>query len=198
MRRDLIYIVIILLLGAFIWFQIREARIQNEFALARNVQFNDAIEKARGLAQIYADSAAELRLRHIARKHSDSLALSGLKIDLKAMSKKVVILRVPVELAADSIQPLRDYLVLADSLSAAKDTLIYEMELRHSAQIIDLNQIIDTQAKQILSEKNVSAILETRNKELDKDLAKSQRGKKVRNYVIAGLVGIVLFQLATK
>jgi len=198
MKRDLIYILIILFLGAFIWFQIREARIQREFTFARNIVFNNAIEKARQYAQSYADSANDLRIRHAIRHQADSVSLSGLKMRNSELARKLDKSRKPVQSLADTVQPLRDYLILADSLLAGKDSLIYEMELRHSAQIIDLNQIINTQAKQILSEKSVSAILETRNKELEKDLAKSQRGKKVRNYVIAGLISVVLYQLATK
>ena len=196
--REPIYIGIILLLCGVIGYMVYQNKIQQEFAFARSAQFADAIEKARQTAQSYADSVHDLKVRLALRQHSDSVALSALINDLKAMSKKVVILRVPVELAADSIQPLRDYLVLADSLAQAKDSLIYDMGLRHSAQLLDLNQIIDLQAKQIMDLHAVQTTLEDRNKVLEANSVKDKRKIRTRDYIISGVVAFALMQFLVK
>ncbi len=192
--RDPIYILVILCLGFFLMWQCEGTKRKDLELLAAVTKHDVEMNVKRTEIRTLEDSISTITAKAKERASKDSTVISQNKGQINRMKKTLAVLRVPVEQLADTIQPLRDYLVLSDSLSAAKDTLIMEMDLRHSAQLVDLNQIINLQAEQIVSEKAVSELLENRVAELEKDVKKGNRGKRLRNYVIGGLVAWGIYE----
>lgn len=192
--RDPIYILIILCLGFFLMWQCEATKNKDLELLAAVTKHDVEMNVKRTEIRTLEDSISTITAKAKERASKDSTVISQNKGQIKRLTKTLAVLRVPVEQLADTIQPLRDYLVLADSLSNAKDSLILDMGLRHEAQLVDLNQIINLQAQQIVSEKAVSELLENRVAELEKDVKKGNRGKRLRNYVIGGLVAWGIYE----
>ena len=187
---------IIVCMGFFLLYQCERSKRQNLERSNENIIWNEKLAAQKALAQTLADSVSILLENSKGRAVKDSLALSGLKMRNSAMSKKLAVLRIPVEVIADTIQPLRDYLILSDSLMAAKDTLIHEMTLRHSAQVVELDRIIDIQTQQIMAESVKTKLWEEVAVKTEKDYNKERRKKgfwKVTSAVLAG--GIVFLSL---
>ena len=196
--RDPLYWLIILTLAGFIGYQIHSAKKEQNNRLSDNLWFNHVIEQKRGEIRKADSVIRALDSLANVRRAKDSLALNTLKTRNSNLSRKLADLRPEIQVIADTVPQLRRYLAVNDSLHQVKESTITHLELSHRAEIIDLSAIIDLKTKQILNERAVSELLTDRNATLEKDLAKSQRGKRVRNYVIAGLISVVLYQLATK
>ncbi len=120
----------------------------------------------------------DLQRSAIERRGKDSIALNRKERANSALARKLAEKRVDIQPAIDSLGPIRDYVLLSDSLLASKDTLIHEMRLRHSAQVVELNEIIDLHAKQALSKDAVIELMEKRNADLEKTVKKVKRGNK--------------------
>jgi hypothetical protein len=192
--KDPVYILIILALGFFLWGQCESNRRKDlEHEQGKRLHKEQVAAKITEIRTL-SDSISTLRKKSSERASKDSLALSQKNGQIRAMSKNLAILRIPVQVIADTLQPLRDYLVLADSLSAAKDSLIVDMGLRHSAQVVELNEIIEKQGRQIVKEREIAEMWRVSAESGQKNVRKLERGKRFRNVVIgvltAGLVVI--------
>jgi len=175
-----------------------QAKINQEFAFGRNIAFNDAIEKARQTAAIYADSVNELAIRLALTRDSVKVAQNARKEEIKAYRKTIENLRRPVAVMIDTIPDLREFVTAQDSIISKQDDLIRGMELSHSAELLDMNEIIRLQNHQLNQQMAITATFETELTATQGENNKLRRGKNVRNVIIAGLVGIVIFQQATK
>ena len=122
--KHAIYIVIILLMGAFIFYQIRQAKIQQEFAFARSAQFADAIEKARNQAAIHKDSAAWERASRNRSDSASAVKIASLVAKDKKFTKQSKDLREPVQPLIDSIQALGAFVGAQDSTLAVRQGII--------------------------------------------------------------------------
>lgn len=197
--RDPIYILIILCLGFFLMWQCEATKNKDLELLAAVTKHDVEMSVKRTEIRTLEDSISTITAKAKERASKDSTVISQNKQQIKRLAKREAILRVPVEQLADTIHPLRDYLVLADSLSAAKDSLILDMGLRHEAQLLDLNHIINLQAQQIVSEKAVSELLEQRVAFLEKEVKKGQRGKRVWRFVAGvGVAAAAVLLLSPK
>lgn len=129
------------------------------------------------------------------RATKDSVALKVKERAISAMSRNLAVLRVPVQPLIDSLQDLGLFVETYDSLSAQKDSLIYDMRLRHAAQIVDLEEVLSLTRAQINELVDISNQLQTQLVDEQGKTRKQNRLKKVWRFV-AGVgvaaVGVLL------
>jgi uncharacterized protein HemX len=191
--RDPIYVLVILALMAFIGFQSYTAGREKERRISENREFQATIEKHRQTAQRARARADSLYAVFVKRRVVDSVALRVLSVRNKAMSETVQKLRQPVQPLIDSLPQLRAFVLANDSLLAMKDEQIQQMELRHEAQIIDLEGVIKDRGREIMAQAQETEAYKTELAESQKETRKERRGKNFWK-VTAGIVtGVVLY-----
>ena len=193
-----VYLLIILGLLGFVGYQIWQARIQNEFRFAESYRFNELLQLRKGeilkrdtVIALYADSAKDRRGKNLEVLKRKETAKSE-------KTAKLAIVEKPILLLADTNAIVREYVEAVHDLQAANDTLVYEMTLRHKAELVDADRIIELQAKQILDLHTVTATLEDRNKVLEANSVKDKRKIRARDYIIGGAVAFIVLQIVTK
>jgi len=158
-----------------------QALLRNGQAQAEIARLEDVAKRAGGRADSLQVNFGKLHL-------SDSLSLAALSVRNKAMSETVHKLRIPVQVTIDTMEALGDFVRAYDSLLAGKDQEIGELKLRHSAQVVELNEIIAERVNQMMAQ---TALAETWRQTADnaeQDQQKETKRKKVWRAV--GLVGI--------
>jgi len=188
---------ICLALGFFLWGTCQKNKVLELKAESQNSQHKQQIAAKDTEIRTLAGEISTLKQSAIQRGAKDSIVLTGLKQANSTLTQKLAEKRPPIEVMADTIQPLRDYLILSDSLMAAKDTLIHEMTLRHSAQVVELDRIIDLQTQQIMAEGVKTKLWEEVATKNEKDYNKERRKKGFFKVTTAVAVGLCLF-LAVK
>lgn len=169
---------------------------------ARTEQLRRSLDNGRSQVEILKHEAAaktagaradSIRASFISRRTSDSLALRALSVRNSAMSETMKKLRIPVQPLIDSLPDLRAFVLANDSLLAAKDEHIQQLELRHSAQVVDLEAIIFELQKQNLAQAAISdAWRETAVKE-QADAKKERKWKRFFQWTTAIVTGVALF-----
>jgi hypothetical protein len=195
--RDPLFILIIVCLIFFILWQRSQSKIQQLERSQDNKLHQQRIEAKDTEIRTLAGQILTLTQKSGIRRADDSLALKRKETAIATLSHKLAEKRHPIQVMADTIQPLRDYLILSDSLLAAKDTLIHEMTLRHSAQVVELDRIIDLQTQQIMAESVKTKLWEEVAVKTEKDYNKERRKKGFFKVTTAVAVGLCLF-LAVK
>lgn len=113
-----------------LFFLFQSNRELAKLRLLDNRRMQEEIAKHTATAKSYRDSA---RLERAKRIHGDSLAKSlenGLRMRVAAYEKTLIKQRIPIQPLIDSIQALGDFVETYDSLSTAKDSLIFSLNTR--------------------------------------------------------------------
>lgn len=124
-------LIVVLLLSLLLngWLFWDRAKSEKDKVLV-NREWQDKIDKHAATAKTYRDSA---HLERVKRIHGDSLAKSrenSLKMRVAAHEKNLIKQRIPIQPLIDSIQALGDFVETYDSLSTAKDSLIFSLNTR--------------------------------------------------------------------
>jgi hypothetical protein len=191
--KDPVYILIILALSFFLWGQCSRNQVLKLQAEAKESQHMEQIGKLEAVAKSAGHKADSLQASFVRRRTVDSVALSGLRIKNKGMSENVHILREPVQPLIDSIQALARFVRAYDSLLAGKDEEIKQMDLRHSAQIIDLTEALKERGTEVMAEAQKTEAWRSAAVESEKNLKKANRKKGFWRTTAAILAGGVLF-----
>lgn len=133
-------LMILSLIGNYI--QYRNARILSDFRTAEHLRFQDAIEKARDTAAVYADSAS---LERSERLKSDSIyrtATTMLRKKDARLSGIAQDQRKAVQPLIDTIQSLGEFVATLDSISETRleiiDTLQNRIESDSASYVIEM------------------------------------------------------------
>jgi hypothetical protein len=180
-------------LGFFLWGQCSRNQVLKLQAEAQESQHQQEIAKLDAVTKTAGHRADSLEASFKRRHLSDSVALSGLRIKNKGMSENVHILREPVQPLIDSIQALARFVRAYDSLLAGKDEEIRELELRHSAQIIDLQSALKERGNQLMAEAQKTELWRQAASDAQHDAKVERRKKGVWRTTAAILAGGVLF-----
>ena len=188
-----IWILSIALLLAFIGFQWNSAKIQRLEREADNRLHQERVEK---LKTDVALSEAKIGALEKARKtYADSakVAQRARVQEIRAYKATIAKLKVKVLPQIDTSSDLSHLISTQDLVIAKQDSLLQATELAHSAEIINLESQLRERGRQLMTKDAINELLANRNTELEKDLKKAHRGKRLRNWIIAGLViwGIV-------
>jgi len=161
MKTALLILSAILLLSlAGNWLQWREAKNMENYRMAENLNFQAAIESARGTAASYADSAHHLKVRVALTRDSAKVAVNALRSKIAVLTGKIRQQAPPT--AQEDTVCLR-FIVAGmqkDTVIQDQGNLIVMLERQQATQYDDFNKIIGFQDAQIVEEKNVSMMLE--------------------------------------
>jgi len=196
-REPFAWLIIVGLIFFILW-QRSEGKRQQLERSADNKLHQQRIEELQGRGETAARRADSLQANFVRRHTSDSLVLSGFKMRNSAMSKKLAEQRPTLQPFIDSLQPVRDYVMLADSLLAAKDIIITHLTLSHEAEVVDLEAIIKAREDQILVEATKGHLWETVAIETEKEANQQRRRKGFWRTSAAILAGGVLFLTISK
>lgn len=166
----------------------------SDFRAAEQLQFQDALEKSRERIQSYADSAHDLTVRLALTRDSVRVAQNARIAEIQAYRKTIEKLRVPVAVMIDTIPDLTAFVAAQDQVIQKQDSLIRGMELSHSAEIVDLEEIIRLQEAKFAEQMAITAGFEQRLAVSEAETKKERKGKKFRNVVIGVLSGLILIQ----
>jgi hypothetical protein len=127
------------------------------------------------------------------RRAADSVALRAVRMRNSAMAETLKKLRIPVQPLIDSLPDLRAFVLANDSLLAAKDEHIHQLELRHSAQVVDLEAIIFELQKQNLAQAAISDAWRETATSMRQDLRVEKRKRKLWTTISVVLTGGILY-----
>ena len=189
-------IITVLLIGclAIIWIQYQSANLMSDFRTAEQLVFQDALEKSRQRLQSYADSAHKLTVRLALTRDSMKVAVNARKREIAELKKFIADRRPEIAERIDTIPDLREFVAVQDSIIERQDNLIRGMELSHSAEIVDLEEIIRLQEAKFKEQMAITAGFEQRLVVSEAETKKERKGKKFRNVVIGVLSGLILIQ----
>lgn len=193
----LVMAILLLISGTLNFIQVRNAKQDQLNAMLRNEQANTMIAAQTARADML-DSLAKAKERSAKeRATKDSVALKVKERAISVMSRNLAVLRVPVQPLIDSLQNLGLFVETYDSLSAQKDSLIYDMGLRHAAQIVDLEEVLSLTRAQINELVDISNQLQNQLVESQTQTRKEKRKKKffrTLSVISLGAVGVLLLK----
>jgi hypothetical protein len=118
---------------------LKEISLLNENAVHKANSDSAKAQESRTRAKIDSERA------------SFKVALSKAEAEITRHKSNSAATRPKIQVLVDSIPDLRDFVAFQDSTIASQDTLITGLQLRHNAEVIDLNEIIKLQGQQIVS-----------------------------------------------
>ena len=189
-------ILTIICLVLFILWMRASAKLELQKRLMDNIAWDGKLQAEKKISASLQDSIVTLTESFSNKAKKDSVELKKKNDGIKALAKTVAVLRGEAQDEIDSLPDVARFVYAYDSLNAAKDEFIVDMSLRHSAQVADLQEIIEFQTKSNMAKEGIISILEHRNQELEKDVRKAHRGKRfwrvMTGVAAAGIVYVSL------
>lgn len=185
------------LIGHYLTFRWNESResdlLVKNAALRNTIAINDFILKRE---QAHSDSLMLQIAKSTARNKK---VLEVKERAISTLSKKLAILRVPVQAILDTSAILSEFVDTYDSMNQEKDSLISEMKLRHAAEVVDLNALINSQAKQIMAAVTTGEAWRTAAENAQKAETKATKAKKFwRGAAMVATAGVAVLLLSPK
>lgn len=118
---------------------LKEISLLNENAVHKAASDSAKAQESRAWAKIDSERA------------SFKVALSKAEAEIKRHKSNSAVTRPKIQVLVDSIPDLRDFVAFQDSTIVSQDSLIVDLQLRHRAEVVDLNEIIKLQGQQIVS-----------------------------------------------
>lgn len=176
--KNLIIVVLLFLLTISVGGNFVQSRLKKEAEIKSDLdRANSNTLIAQKTARVaMLDSLGKAKERSAKQRATkDSVAIQGFKTAISKTALNLAIRRVPVQPLIDSVQELGLFVETYDSLSAEKDSLIVEMGLRHSAQILDLQEVNRLNRGQIEEQVGISNLLQD---QVVQEQAESRKWKK--------------------
>lgn len=191
--RDPIFVLVILLLLCFVGWQWNAAKVQRLERQEDNRLHQERVEK---LKTDVALSEAKISALEKERKMYTDSARTQQRArmqEIQAYKTTIASLKVKVLPQIDTSSDLSQLISTQDLVIAKQDSLLHATGLAHSAEIVNLESQLAEKGRQLMTKDAINELLQSRNQELEKEVKKGQRGKRVRNWIIGGLVvwGIV-------
>jgi len=194
-REPFAWLIIVALIFFILW-QRSQSKMQQLERSQDNRLHQQRISQLQAKS-LKADSLVSTIRSKVAKDRAkDSVSLKGLQMRNSTLTRKLTDLRPPVVVMSDSVPLLKQFIQVTDSLLTQKDLIITQLELSHSAEVVDLEAIIKAREDQILVEATKGHLWEEVAVKTEKDYNKERRKKgfwKVTSAVLAG--GIVWISL---
>lgn len=197
MKNALIIVSALLLLslGGNVY-QVYHANLNRELRLAQNRYFQDIQVQAK----VRFDSAEVQKNRKLSKiaseRDSFKVALVHAKAEIARHKRNATATRPKIQVLVDTIPDLRDFVAYQDSTIASQDSLIANLELRHSAEIVDLEEVVRLMRFQIQEQVLITNSLQGQVVEEQANTRKERRAKKFyRTLSVIGAAGIGILLL---
>lgn len=187
-------ILLLSLIGHYLTFRWNESResdlLVKNAALRNTIAINEHI-----LAQEKAVSDS-LKVQIKTNATKNEVALKVKEKAIANLSGKLEEKRKPVQVMIDTTALLKDFVDAYDSINQAKDELITDMKLRHAAEILDLNALVNSQSKQIMAAVTTGEAWRTAAEDAEKKATKATKAKKFwRGAAMVATAGVAVLLL---
>lgn len=193
----LILFILLLVSGFLNILQVRNAKQEQINRMAQNLVMRDSITLNRDRYERATAQVETLTAQIIKSTSENKKVLEVKEKAIATLSGKLAEKRAPVQVMIDTTELLKDFVDTYDSVDQAKDELISEMKLRHAAEIVDMNALVEAQAKQVMAAVSTAEAWRVTAENAQKDASKANTAKKVWRF-IAGVgvaaVGILLLK----
>jgi len=196
-REPIAWLIIVALIFFILW-QRSEGKRQQAERITDNRLHQQRISQLQAKS-LKADSLVSTIRSKVAKDRAkDSVVLKGLQMRNSTLTRKLTDLRPPVVVMSDSVPLLKQFIQVTDSLLTQKDQIITQLELSHSAEVVDLEAIIKAREDQILVEATKGHLWEEVAVKNERDYNKERRRKGFWKTSAAILAGGVLFLTISK